>query len=165
MIKPSNQQLQRIVSGGQTGADRAALDAAIDNGFATGGFCPKRRLAEDEIIPDRYPLTELPGGYRSRTRRNIQESDGTVVFYKSSLSGGTELTVALCLKEKKPLKLLDIAVIEPEIASAMLREFCEERGINILNVAGPRASKVPEIYVFVYEVIAELTRSGTGDVI
>ena len=85
----------KVISGGQTGADRAALDAAIDRDYPIAGACPKGRLAEDGTIPERYPLTEITGGYRARTRKNVQTGDGTLVFYRDELKGGTALTVSM----------------------------------------------------------------------
>ena len=98
----------KIVSGGQTGVDRAALDCALQRGIDCGGWCPEGRLAEDGRIPPAYPVTELPGGgYPERTRKNVQDSDGTVIIYLGELSGGTEKTLLYCLDEGKPYLLLD----------------------------------------------------------
>lgn len=86
--------LTQIISGGQTGVDRGALDAALTTQFSCGGYCPKGRKAEDGVIDERYPLTELPtAGYRQRTIRNLSESDGTLILYHGYLSGGTQETM------------------------------------------------------------------------
>jgi len=146
----------KVISGGQTGADRAALDAAIDRNCLVAGSCPKGRLAEDGPIPERYPLTEITGGYRARTRKNVQTGDGTLVVYRDELKGGTALTVSMALKERKPLKLIDISVVEPALAVEKVRGFCIENQIGTLNVAGPRASQCADIYPYVFEVISRL---------
>ncbi|WP_227501144.1 putative molybdenum carrier protein [Marinobacter sp. C1S70] len=146
----------KIISGGQTGADRAALDAAIDRNYPIAGSCPKGRLAEDGAIPERYALTEITGGYRARTRKNVQTGDGTLVFYRDELKGGTALTVSIALKEQKPLKLIDISVVEPALAVEKVREFCIENEVGTLNVAGPRSSQCAGIYPYVFEVISRL---------
>lgn len=146
----------KIISGGQTGADRAALDAAIDRNQPIAGYCPKGRLAEDGQIPERYPLAEVSGGYRARTRKNVQTGDGTLVVYRDELKGGTALTVSLALKERKPVKLIDISLADPVLAAERVREFCLLNEIGVLNVAGPRASQCPDIYPYVFEVISQL---------
>ena len=100
--------LARIVSGGQTGVDRGALDAALAAGFPCGGWCPEGRMAEDGTIPSHYPLTELPGAqYKQRTKRNVMDSDATLVIYFGELSGGTERTVRYCEQLRKPVLVVD----------------------------------------------------------
>jgi len=146
----------KIISGGQTGADRAAIDAAISRNYPIAGYCPKGRLAEDGAISERYRLEEITGGYRARTRKNVQTGDGTLVVYRDELKGGTALTVSMALKERKPLKLIDISAVEPAVAVEKVREFCIKNRIGTLNVAGPRASQCTDIYQYVFEVISLL---------
>src|SRR5439155_24554585 len=82
----------------QTGVDRAALDVALKNGIACGGWCPAGRLDEFGRIPERYPVTELPNaGSRERTLRNVNDSDATVIMYSGQLGGGTEYNLKCCL--------------------------------------------------------------------
>ena len=138
--------LDKIVSGGQTGVDRAALDAALFLGIAIGGWCPAGRRAEAGNIPDRYPLTETKSrDYAVRTRCNVRESDGTLVLNVGALDGGTLVTAAYAGKRRKPylvVQLDDPRHEGPEEVKAWL----QEHGIRVLNVAGPRASKRPGIY-------------------
>ncbi len=150
--------LPTIISGGQSGVDRAALDAALDAGVACGGWCPKGRLAEDGPIPARYPLQELGGGYRQRTLRNLQEADGTVIVYFGTPSGGTELTLASCIKHKRPYLLIDAEAFSVALAVERLRAFVRQRGIGVLNVAGPRASGEPLAWDYTYRIISDFLR-------
>ncbi len=131
----------KIISGGQTGVDRAALDAALESGTSVGGWCPQGREAEDGPIAEKYPLQELPdGSYKGRTLKNVQESDATVIIYFETISGGTEETLSFCLNEKKPYLLIDGSGITEDSASKRIKHFIDENQISILNVAGPRAS-------------------------
>jgi hypothetical protein len=108
--------LKKIVLGGQTGVDRAALDAALAANFSCGGWAPGDRMAEDGIIPERYPLIALPNGsYRQRTRLNVSDSDGTVVFYNELLKDGTRLTRNLCALLKRPYILINAREIPDPI--------------------------------------------------
>jgi hypothetical protein len=155
--------LSKIVSGGQTGVDRGALDAALVAGFACGGWCPADRVAEDGVIPDRYPVTPLPGAivteadptvrqvaeqYRARTLKNVQDSDGTVILFSGTLSGGTLLTQKFCAREKKPCIVIDAKGLTKLRAADVIGRFVEESEIQVLNVAGPRLSGWPKGYVF-----------------
>lgn len=132
----------KIVSGGQTGADRAGLDWAITNNISHGGWCPAGRLAEDGRIDDQYQLkeTESPG-YRQRTKRNVQDSDGTLILNLGPLEGGAFSTVRFAEKLKKPFLViaLDDGVTEEAIAS--VREWLANNSIQVLNIAGPRESQ------------------------
>jgi hypothetical protein len=147
----------KIVSGGQTGVDRAALDAALHAGTQCGGWCPAERTAEDGRIPDFYPLTELQnGGYRQRTIRNIEDSDGTLIIYFGRPTGGTELTLSVCINKKKPYLLIDALEVETGRSAQRLRHFIAKFGIRALNVAGPRASGEPKAYTYAFEVVTAL---------
>jgi Circularly permutated YpsA SLOG family len=148
---------RKIVSGGQTGADRAALDWAIAHGVRHGGWCPRGRKAEDGPIPRRYRLKETRSGvYAVRTRWNVRDSDGTVIFsVKRRLTGGTRRTRKFALKLGKPLLQLN-AMGGAAHAGRRLTQFIRRHAIGVLNVAGPRASEEPWIWQFVW---VTLTRS------
>ena len=145
----------QITSGGQTGADRSALDWAIANGIPHGGWCPKGRKAEDGRIPDDYRLQETASAhYQERTEKNVVDSDGTVVFTMSSkLEGGSRLTVKLAQQHRKPW--LHIHGHTPQPAM-LLTSFIQGHRIRRLNVAGSRASKEPDIGHFVQEVLTQV---------
>lgn len=144
----------KIVSGGQTGVDRAALDAALAVGFSCGGWAPGDRMAEDGVIPEQYPLMVLPkGGYRQRTRLNVVGSDGTAIIYCETLKGGTRLTRNLCALLKRPYVLIDARPVSESEAVESVVKFVEENGIGTLNVAGPRASGWGQGYAFALAVI------------
>lgn len=148
--------LTKIVSGGQTGVDRGALDAALAAGFACGGWCPQGRIAEDGPIPDHYALAELNGGYEERTLKNVLDSDGTAILYNGVLEGGTRLTRDYCEAHGKPFELVDASALTPDAAAARVAEFVKRLGIATLNVAGPRASKWPGAERYSRETIAGL---------
>ena len=153
--------LAKVISGGQTGVDRGALDAALEAGFPCGGWCPPGRLAEDGPIPARYPLAEMPaGGYRERTRRNVEESDGTLVLVFGTLAGGTQRTVLACERLGKPCRTIDGAAISPDDAARLAAGFVAEHRLAVLNVAGPRASENPAAYAYAFEVIGHLLRDA-----
>lgn len=133
--------LRSVITGGQTGVDRGALDAALSLDFPCGGWCPKGREAEDGAIPERYPLRELAnGGYRERTVQNVLDSDGTLIIYYGTLSGGTEQTQLHCIRRQKPYKLIDAREISIQRAKELGLEFIQAHSVSVLNVAGPRES-------------------------
>jgi hypothetical protein len=131
----------RIISGGQTGVDRAALDFAIDHNILHGGWCPKGRRAEDGRIDDRYMLIETKSAkYEERTEKNILNADGTLILDTGTLSGGTALTADLCLKHLKPLHIIDLDEINETTRDEFWR-WIGENAVRILNIAGSRESK------------------------
>jgi len=136
--------IERVISGGQTGVDRAALDVALKLGVPCGGWCPLGRRAEDGPLKEIYPLQETPSSaYTQRTRWNVRDSDGTVVLYWGSLSGGSVLTVELAKEHNKPCLQIDLCENAlPEI----LLDWLKRHKIRTLNVAGTRESGSPGIY-------------------
>jgi putative molybdenum carrier protein len=144
----------KIISGGQTGVDRAALDAVLRHGIESGGWCPTGRLDEFGRIPDCYPLKELEnGGFTERTLQNVKDSDGTVIIYPGKLSGGTEQTLHLCVDQRRPHEVIDASNVSTEKAAQLIAEFVRENKIDILNVAGPRASEWPEGYDYAFRTL------------
>jgi hypothetical protein len=133
-----------IVAGGQTGVDRAALDAAAALGLAMGGWCPRGRRAEDGPIPEHYPLRETAtGDYPQRTRLNVLMADATLVLSAQPLSGGTALTARYALQHGRPC-----LVVDPTEHGALetVQVWLSEIEPMILNVAGPRESQQPGAY-------------------
>jgi hypothetical protein len=132
----------KIISGGQTGVDRAALDVALKYGIECVGWCPAGRLDEFGRIPERYPVRELEGaGFGERTLANVRDSDGTVIVYAGELRGGAEFTVECCERLQRPHKLIDAAKRSADEAAAAIADFVLDHEIGILNVAGPRQSE------------------------
>lgn len=147
----------KIVSGAQSGVDRAALDAAMERGVEVGGWCPEGRTASDGVIPAKYPVRELAGaGYRQRTKQNVMDSDGTAVFYFGFPVGGTELTIRLCIQEKKPYVLIDAEELSVDRAAEKILLFIKLQSLSVLNVAGPGADREPRGYNFTEAVIFKL---------
>ena len=147
--------LEKIVSGGQTGADRAALDVAIRHGFPHGGWCPKGRKAEDGLIGGQYQLIETQSSsYLQRTEWNVRDSDATVIFtITSQLSGGSKRTAEFAEKHRKPWIHLARQSTSYEEPALILQRFVEEISVRELNVAGTRASKEPDVWRFAYDTI------------
>jgi hypothetical protein len=158
-----------IISGGQTGADRAALDFAIGHGFSHAGWCPRGRRAEDGPIPPQYELRETPSHhYARRTEWNVRDSDATIVFsIRPNLTGGTRLTLEVARRLGKPVLHLSRDHADSEFlpgdesdgeaisaAASELRTFLERHSPRTLNIAGPRASQEPEIRAFITSVLA-----------
>lgn len=135
--------VHKLISGGQTGVDRAALDVALELGIPCGGWCPQGRRAEDGPIADRYPLQETPWwGYPQRTEWNVRDADGTLILVVREPDGGTKLTEQLARQLGKPCLVLNF----DEGAAAEVSRWLAAEVIGVLNVAGPRESSTPGIY-------------------
>lgn len=133
-----------IVSGGQTGVDRAALDAALASGLPVGGWCPGGRLAEDGVISARYSLKETPRAENAqRTAWNVRDSDGTLVLQANHPSPGTSLTIDQAHRRNKPVLVLDVSAM-PDLT--LILDWITRHDIRTLNVAGPRESEAPGVY-------------------
>jgi hypothetical protein len=154
----------KVVSGGQTGVDRAALDVALRLGLRIGGWCPRGRRAADGVLPERYPLSETPSAaYPQRTEWNVRDSDGTLVLHVGALKGGTALTVMLAERLGRPLLAVDL---ERQPEPVAVREWIRAHHIGVLNVAGPRESERAGIHArasaFLLEILGDaLGRGGT----
>jgi predicted Rossmann fold nucleotide-binding protein DprA/Smf involved in DNA uptake len=151
---------ERIISGGQTGADRAALDFALDNGFKTGGFVPKGRIAEDGIIPERYPdlLETETADPDVRTRLNVENSDGTLVFSHGEPCGGSALTIEVAAALGRPYRHIDLFRLEIDSDAKTTRIWLSQKKIRTLNVAGARASEDQAIYRQVKTYLSKLLK-------
>ncbi len=129
----------RIVSGGQTGVDRGALEAAIALGIPHGGWCPQGRLAEDGRVPDRYRLVQTDSPqYAERTERNVLDSEATLILCRGQTRGGTELTRQLAERHGRPCLVVDLGA-GGEVEA--IRRWLDEVRPGVLNVAGPRESQ------------------------
>jgi hypothetical protein len=149
-----------IVSGGQTGVDRAALDVALALGILCGGWCPAGRRAEDGRIDPRYPLRETPSAdYPQRTEWNVRDSDGTLVLTRGRPSGGTAFTIVLARRYGRPLLVLDLER-DPDPAEA--QRWAETKKIAVLNVAGPREGQPAGIRDAAYRFLEEALRGATS---
>ncbi len=146
--------IERIVSGGQTGVDRAALDTALELGIPCGGWCPRGRRAEDGAIAPVYPLTETPSRlYTQRTRWNMRDSNATLILLRGAPEDGTLLTIRHAGRLARPNRIVDLTGarrIAPVVA------WLNSNGVAVLNIAGPRESKNPGIYDLARDFLREL---------
>ena len=150
--------VERIVSGGQTGVDRGALDAAIALGLPHGGWCPRNRIAEDGTIDERYRLREhASSDYADRTAQNVIDSDGTLILYRERLQGGTLLTHRLARRHGKPSMRVRLDRVIPYDAIA---HWLAVHEIRVLNVAGPRGSSHPGIQEQARDVVTRILNHG-----
>lgn len=148
--------LTKIVSGGQTGVDRGALDAAIACNVPHGGWCPKDRLAEDGRIAECYQLTELQSrDYAARTEQNVIDSDGTLILYYHPLAGGTLLTYQKAKRWRKPLLRVRL---DQRLDYERIVAWIAEHELRILNIAGPRGSSHPGLQELTCGIVVTLLR-------
>ena len=146
--------LKKIISGGQTGTDRAVLDVALKFGIPHGGWIPKGRITEEGPLSDKYQLQEMPTtSYPARTEQNVINSDGTVIFSRGKPTGETDYTRKMVLKHKRQLLHIDLNLRTSYVAGHLLSSWIDLQHIKILNVAGPRASIDQAIYNDVYRVL------------
>ena len=147
----------KVVSGGQTGVDRAALDAAIEAGIGCGGWCPRGRRAEDGVVAAHYPLKETRGSdYMDRTRRNVEDSDGTLIIAPGEPTGGTLATLVHARRIGKPAMVVDPADHIGNVSLGGIADWLNSHQIHVLNIAGPRESGHPGIYLEARDLIARL---------
>jgi len=139
--------IRRIISGGQTGADRASLDLAMRLDIPHGGWIPKGRLTEEGPLPARYKLKEMPtASYPERTEKNVLDADGTLIVSHGKLTGGSALTRAVAIRNDRPWLHVDLDGMAAFEAVRTVVDWIERSEIEVLNVAGPRASEDPGIY-------------------
>jgi hypothetical protein len=149
--------IKKIISGGQTGADRAALDVAIKLGIPHGGWIPKGRKTEDGTLPDKYNLKELPTeSYPVGTKKNVIESDGTLIIARGKLTGGSDYSRKMTLKHHKQLLGIDLNQTNHYDAASLIASWIRMQRVEVLNVAGPQASKDPEIYADVFKIVEQV---------
>ena len=150
--------ISKVISGGQSGVDRAALDFCLENGIKCGGWCPKGRLAEDGIIPAEYPLTETDSAdHRERTIRNVLESDATLIIIdENGMDEGTKFTVQQITGAEKVYFLHDLS--EQTFGVKTVGEWLVKHEIRVLNIAGPRESLSPGIYEMTLNFLNDLYR-------
>lgn len=144
----------RVVTGGQTGVDRAALDVALRLDLPVGGWCPRGRLAEDGPLHPRYPLTESEtDDYAERTRLNVRDSDGTLVLSMGEPTGGTAWTLVCCRLEHRPVHCVRLG---PEARVEPVWAWLRFHGIRALNIAGPRESIEAGVYALASQFLDTL---------
>lgn len=139
--------IHKIISGGQTGADQAALDVAIEFGVPHGGWVPRGRMTEAGRLPGKYVMQETTSiSYTERTEVNVVDSDGTVILSYGKLTGGSAFTLDMAAKHRKPCFHIDLESLDVSKAAEAVINWVGAREIKVLNVAGPRASEDPRIY-------------------
>lgn len=153
--------IEKIISGGQTGAGRAALDAAVELDIPHGGWVPKYRTAEDGVVPKKYNLKEMPtSSYTARTKQNVLDSDGTLIISHGELTGGSALTQEYAEKRRRHYFHVDLDITPAVKGVIMINHWIELNEIKILNVSGPRSSKDPMIYQDAREIIDSVCYLG-----
>jgi putative molybdenum carrier protein/uncharacterized protein DUF6794 len=146
--------VRKIISGGQTGADRAALDFALEWNITHGGWIPKGRRAEDGKLPEKYRLKEMDStDYARRTEQNVIDSDATLIFSHGNLTGGSLLTRKMTLKHGRPRLHVDLQKTNSFGAAQAIHAWIKEQHISVLNVAGPRQSQDKRIYRATFDIL------------
>ena len=146
--------LEKVLSGGQTGVDRAALDVAIEMGVAHGGWCPAGRDADDGVIPDKYQLTETAEqDHTVRTENNVKDADGTLMIYRGELHGGTAYAIEMAKHLNKPVLALNL---DQDIDVEEVFDWVQSNNIRIINIGGQRETKNPGIYFQSRKILSKL---------
>lgn len=146
--------LEKVLSGGQTGVDRAALDVAIELGVAHGGWCPAGRDADDGVIPDKYQLTETAEqDHTVRTENNVKDADGTLMIYRGELHGGTAYAIEMAKHLNKPVLALNL---DQDIDVEEVFDWVQSNNIRIINIGGQRETKNPGIYFQSRKILSKL---------
>lgn len=146
--------ISKIISGGQTGVDQAALDVAIELGLPYGGWLPRGRRTEDGALPDKYKMKEMPtSSYSERTEQNVIDSGGTLIISRGKLKGGSELTHEMAIRYERPCLHVDASTVNAFQAARNISAWIAQHGIEVLNVAGPRNSEDPEIYNLTVKIL------------
>jgi len=140
--------IKKIISGSQTGLNRAVLDVALEKNVPCTGWCPKGRVAEDGVLAKKYPLQEAKfTDERIPTEMNVIESDGTLILTRGRPTGCTALAEVLARRHAKPLLVIDLMkVLNRDMMLSYIKKWINDRKIETLNVAGPRESRCPGIY-------------------
>lgn len=154
--------IQQVVSGGQTGVDRAALDTALKLAISHGGWCPKGRKAEDGPIANVYNLEETPtADYAQRTEWNVRDSGGTLIITQGAVGGGTALTIEWAKRYERPLLIVDLNKKAATVLE-QVQNWIQENNIEVLNVAGPRASEAEGIYSKAAKLLCRVLKKGAS---
>jgi hypothetical protein len=146
--------IKKIISGGQTGADQAALDSAIQLDMPHGGWVPKGRITQEGSLPDKYKLQEIPDdSYPSHTEQNVIDSDGTVIITHGKLYDGSDYAREMSVKHGRPWIKIDLDITAPLDAALKISNWIIENSIAILNITGSSADKDPKIYEKTRDII------------
>ena len=146
--------ISKIISGGQTGVDRAALDVAIEMGLPYGGWLPRGRKTEDGELSAKYKMKEMQVfSYSKRTEQNVIDSEGTLIISRGTLKGGSELTREMAMRHERPCLHVDLSTVNTFQAAKDISAWIVQHQIEILNVAGPRSSEDAEIYKLTVKIL------------
>jgi hypothetical protein len=156
--------LEKIISGGQTGADRAALDVALKLGIPHGGWVPKGRIAQDGLLAPKYRVQQMPTtSYPARTEQNVADSDGTVIFFRGKLTGGSDYTREMALKHRKQMLGIDLSRTNHKDGASLIASWIKLYRVKVLNVAGSSASKDPGMYAEVAIILENVLQMLIAD--
>lgn len=146
--------IRKIISGGQTGAEQAALDVAIKLGIEHGGWVSSRHIAEDETLLDKYQLQEMEQtNYARVTEQNVLDADATLILFQNQITGGCAISRRLAEKHKRLLLAIDLNTMAAFQAAQKVEPWITAHNIKILNVTGPKTGEGPDIYQLTLEIL------------